>query len=135
MLILWNKALGRVVAGIGGENNADNAREHVKNGYPNLIADWRAGNLEAHIIDDFTPYRNLRYLSIVDGKPMILTDESARAEIDTRMLAERTAKDALVAAEIKITAEMRAIAIERLKEKGETIPEAIDAEMNRIKGA
>jgi len=51
------------------------------------------------------------------------------------MLAERTGKDALVAAEIKITAEIRAVAIERLKEKGETIPEAIVAEMNRIKGA
>lgn len=135
MLIIWNKSLGRTVATIGGENNADNAQAHVRNGYPHLLTDWNSGNLEAHVIDDFTPARDLKYFSVTDGKPTILTDESARADIDATRLAERTEKDALVAAESKITAEIRAVAIERLKEKGETIPEAIGAEMNRIKGA
>jgi len=134
MLIIWNKPLGRTVATIGGENNADNAQAHVRNGYPHLLTDWNSGNLEAHVIDDFTPARDLKYFSVTDGKPIILTDESARADIDATRLAERTEKDALVAAEAKIAAEIRLVAIERLKAKGEVIPEKIGAEIIRERG-
>lgn len=134
MLIIWNKPLGRTVATIGGENNADNAQAHVRNGYPHLLTDWNSGNLEAHVIDDFTPARDLKYFSVTDGKPIILTDESARADIDATRLAERTEKDALVTAEAKIAAEIRLVAIERLKAKGEVIPEKIGAEIIRERG-
>ena len=134
MLIIWNKPLGRTVATIGGENNVDNAQAHVRNGYPHLLTDWNSGSLEAHVIDDFTPARDLKYFSVMDGKPVILTDESARSDIDATRLAERTEKDALVAAEVKIAAEIRLVAIERLEAKGEVIPEKIGTEIIRERG-
>lgn len=93
------------------------AADHIRNGYPELLDDWTAGRIRATKLEGFAPMNCL----IMDaGKPRLMTDEELKAR-DAALAQDAVEKAAAADLEVKIQAELRTLALERLEAKQQLI--------------
>lgn len=108
MLVIYRE--NQVLTGLIGARPED-LEAHIRAGYPELAADYDAGTLQWVEIDD-APYDPLA----------LVVDKGAVRPLSRDEQEARTAAVPDPALEARIAAEMRLMAIERLKSRGQ-IPE------------